>query len=71
LRVSLLLRPPRDVHGRQPVRHDLSSRSKLKIQAAARLCLQKMLIMQPERRSETRSNVIEEVRNLHWQEIDP
>jgi len=25
----------------------------------------------PERRSETRSNVIEEVRNLHWQEIDP
>jgi hypothetical protein len=35
------------------------------------LCLQKMLIMRPERRSETRSNVIEEVRNLHWQEIDP
>jgi hypothetical protein len=39
--------------------------------ASQRLCLQKMLITRPERRSETRSNVIEEVRNLHWQEIDP
>jgi hypothetical protein len=27
--------------------------------------------MRPGRRSETRSDVIEEVRNLHWQEIDP
>ena len=36
-----------------------------------RLFLQKMLNMRPKRRSETRSNVIEEVRNRHWQEIDP
>jgi hypothetical protein len=36
LRVSLLLRVPRGLHGRQPVRHDLPSRPNLKIQAAAR-----------------------------------